>query len=136
MSFIAWNDRLSVGVEIIDSDHKKLVGMLNELYDAIADGTSKEILGDLLDRLVEYTSVHFAREESFFSRTGYPGAEAHKFEHANMIAWLVEMRTRLKSGSAMGPSLELVNYLKDWLFDHILGSDMEYGPHLNAMGIC
>jgi hemerythrin len=135
MPFIVWNDRLSVGVGVLDEDHKRLVGVLNDLYDAIRAGRGKETLGRLLDQLADYTLFHFRREEEFFAQTGYAGAVDHKAEHDNFAAWITKLRTRYVEGTAAAPSLEVINYLKDWLFDHILGSDQLYGAHLNEMGI-
>jgi hemerythrin len=135
MPFIAWSDRLSVGVEPVDADHKQLIAMINELYDGIVAGRSKEIVGGILDRLVEYTEFHFAREEEFFARTGYPDAAIHTREHNELRVWALKAQAQFRDGALAAPSLEVMNYLKDWLFDHILGSDMSFGPHLNAKGV-
>lgn len=135
MPFMSWNDRLSVGVEVIDSDHKKLLAMANRLYDAIVAGNSKEMLGDLFKELAEYTHTHFRREEAFFERTGYPSAAEHIREHQKLQKWVETTRTQFEKGLLPGPSLEVMNYLKNWLFDHIAGSDRQYGPFLNDKGI-
>lgn len=63
MPFAVWNDRISVGVETIDADHKKLIAMVNDLYDAILAGCGRKKLDSLLDHLIDYTRYHFAREE-------------------------------------------------------------------------
>ena len=132
MPFMVWNDRLSVGVAAVDADHKKMVKMINELYDAILAGSWREKLDGLLDRLVDYTRYHFAREEELFARTGYPEAEAHKREHDEMKEWMNSASNLHRDGSLPAPSLELMNHLKDWLFDHILGSDQKFAPHMKA----
>lgn len=135
MSFIVWNDRLSVGVATVDREHKELIAILSQLYDAIRSGAAREVLSDTLARLTHYTQYHFAREEALFAPTRYPDTEGHRLEHANMVAWLAEIRRKYDEGLTAGLSLDVVNYLKDWLFDHILGSDQEYVPHLRAVGI-
>jgi len=134
MPFMVWNDKLSVGVAAVDADHRKLVAMINELYDGIAEGRGREALGSILDDLVAYTRFHFAREEKLFAATGYPGAVAHKKEHDSLTAQVLEIQERFRSGSLAAPSLEVLVFLKDWLFDHIIGSDRDFGPHLNAVG--
>lgn len=134
MPFIVWNDRLSVGVEAIDDDHKCLVGILNDLYEAMGSRRNKQILGQLLDELVDYTRYHFDREEGMFG-ADYGEAPDHRAEHANFVAWIDEMQSRFMQGTATAPSLEVANYLKDWLFDHILGRDHRLGVHLNELGI-
>lgn len=135
MSLIAWNDRLLVGVQAIDADHKRLVGLLNDLYDAIERGVGQEIVGEVLRELEDYTRGHFAREEALFLQTAYPGAAAHRQEHAGMCAWVEDMQTAWREGRLGAPSLRLVNHLKDWLFDHILGIDQQIVPFLRTAGL-
>jgi hemerythrin len=132
MPFMVWNDRISVGVEAVDADHKKMMGMINDLYDAILAGCGRQKLSSLLDHLVDYTRYHFAREEELFARTGYPDAAAHKREHEQMAAWMKTAWHRYHNSSAEAPSFEVMNYLKDWLLDHILGSDQKFAPHMKA----
>lgn len=135
MAFMAWNDRLMTGIEAIDRDHRRLVAMINELYDAIRGAEGQPELSGMLDRLVDYTRVHFAREERLFVTTGYPLAAQHKAEHDGMVAWVTDMQQRYEAGTATAPSLQLMNALKDWLFDHILGSDQRYVKHMMASGL-
>lgn len=135
MPFMVWNDRLSVGVESLDDDHKQLVNMLNTLYDGIQEGRGREMVAGILDRLTEYTREHFAREEELLIRCEYPETMEHMHEHSNMTEWLVGLRQRLASGTAAGPSLEAVNFLKDWLFDHIRGADARYVPYVVGMAV-
>ncbi len=126
MSFVVWNDRISVEVEELDADHKKMVEMINDLYDAILAGNGRKNLDRLLDRLVDYTRYHFAREEAWMERIGFPDLAAHKQEHEKMAAWINTAWRDYHSNTAMAPSLETMNLLKDWLFGHILGSDQKY----------
>lgn len=135
MAFMVWNDRLMTGIAAIDGDHRKLVDMVNELYEAIREGKGHDAVHRVLDRLVEYTRFHFGREEALFARTGYPGQQQHKAEHDGMVAWVAGVQAHCADGTAAGPSLEVMNYLKDWLFDHILGSDQQYVAHLRATGV-
>lgn len=132
---MVWNDRLSVGVARLDKDHKKLLAVLNEMYALLQRGSAGEVLDDVLESLVDYTRRHFENEERLLIETRYPDLEVHKLEHEKMVAWLNQLRSRRTLGTAAGPSLETVNYLKDWLFDHILGSDQRYSAHLHAHGI-
>jgi len=125
---------MSVGVAVLDDDHKKLVGMLNQLHDGMAAGRSRATLGKVFDELVDYTKTHFAREEQFFAETGYPAAEAHKKQHDELTMRVMDLQTRYNNG-ALTLSKEVMNFLKDWLAYHIKGHDQEYGPHLNAKGI-
>ncbi|HEX4038421.1 MAG TPA: bacteriohemerythrin [Acidobacteriaceae bacterium] len=135
MSFIAWNDRLLVGVSVIDQDHKRLVRMLNELYDAIARGDGQAVVGDLLNRLELYTQDHFQREEALFTQSTYPHTAAHRRQHEWMRAKVAALQTSFREGTLGAPSLQLITILKDWLFDHILGIDQQIVPYLRAASL-
>jgi hemerythrin len=135
MPLMTWNDKLSVGVKVLDDDHKKLIGIINELNEGLSLGQGKEVLGKVLDELVSYTKVHFAREEEYFAKTGYAAAADHKKEHDALARQVIEIQAKYKSGAVTTLSLEVMRFLKRWLTNHIQGSDQEYGPHLNAKGI-
>ena len=135
MALMTWTDKLSVGVAAIDDDHKKLVGMVNELYDAMQAGHGKDSLGHILDGLVQYTRFHFAREERFFAQTSYPDAIAHKHEHDALTRQVLGVQQKYESGLTTTLSLDVLHFLKEWLIKHIQGSDQKYRPHLNAKGI-
>jgi len=135
MALMTWTDRLSVGVRVLDDDHKRLVGMLNELYDAMQAGHGKETLGRTLDGLIEYTKLHFAREETLFRQTGYPGATAHKQEHDALTRQVIEVQQKYAAGAASSLSVGVLTFLKNWLVQHSQGSDQKYRPHLNDKGI-
>jgi len=135
MPFLAWNDKLITGVETIDSDHVKMIALINELFDAIAAGQSRQVLGAILDQLVAYTQYHFAHEEAIFLKIDYVDRDAHKKEHDEMAAWARKTQEQFRNGQLAAPSLEVMNYLKDWLFDHVMGSDQKFVPYLNSKGV-
>ena len=132
---MTWTEKLSVGVEVLDDDHKKLVGMVNELHDKMKAGHGKEALGKVLDELVNYTKFHFEREERLFAKTGYPAAFAHKQQHDDLTKQVLDVQTKYKGGAVATLSLDVMDFLRNWLVNHIQGSDQKYGPHLNAQGI-
>ena len=130
-----WNDRMSVGVKIFDDEHKKLVGMLNALFDAVQAGKGKDALGKILDELINYTKNHFAREEDYMTKNAYPDFPAHKKEHEDLAKQVIEVQKKYHAGSTATLSMEVMNFLKNWLIKHIQGTDKKYGPFLNAKGI-
>lgn len=136
MPFMNWSDQLSVSVEALDADHKQLVEIINELYDGMLNNPKGELLDGIFERLVEYTKVHFAREEKFFELTHYPDTERHRQKHEEMTAWVSETQRKYKSGELSAPSMEVAMYLKQWLLNHIVGTDNKYKAHLNNNGIC
>jgi hemerythrin-like metal-binding protein len=133
MAFFNWSDSLSVGVKASDDDHKKLIDMLNRLYEGMKNGQGKEVVGKVLHDLIRYTKFHFAREEEFFAKTGYPALE-HKREHAELVKQAEELQSRHKSGEC-ALSIATLDFLKDWLIIHIQGTDKKYTEHLTAAGI-
>ncbi|MGA2889259.1 MAG: bacteriohemerythrin [Terracidiphilus sp.] len=135
LPFIAWTGKMSVGVAVLDDDHKKLIDLLNDLHNGITAGHGTERLGRVLDGLVEYTGTHFAREEEFFAQTGYPATEEHVQEHRDLTRLVLNIQARYKKGHFDALSAEAMDFLKNWLQGHILGSDMNYKAHLNAAGI-
>jgi len=135
MPFMTWTNEMSVGVKVLDDDHKKMVGYINDLHDGIVAGHTRQVLVGVLDHLTEYTQTHFAREEAFFAQSGYPAADRHKLEHESMVKHLQSVQARFESSSVIKLDLELMSFLQSWLAHHIQGMDKMYGPHLNAKGI-
>ncbi len=135
MPLMTWTEKLSVGVGVLDEDHKKLVGMLNELYDAMQAGQGRDSLGRILNGLVQYTTFHFAREEKFFAQTGYAAAALHKQEHDALTRQVLDVQQKYAAGVTSTLSLDVMQFLRNWLVNHIQGSDQKYRPHLNAKGI-
>ncbi|MGB9196095.1 MAG: bacteriohemerythrin [Terriglobales bacterium] len=135
MPLIAWNTRLSVGIDSIDKEHQKLVGLLNDFYDAVQNGKGKESLSKVLAGLIDYTKVHFANEEQLFAKTSYPDAAAHKNAHDDLTHQVLEIQKKYLQGANATLSIETLNFLKNWLLTHIQGTDKKYTSHLASHGI-
>ena len=106
---------------------------MNQLSKGMNRGQGRDFVGETLDELVRYTRYHFAREEEFFERTGYP-ADDHKREHRALVEQVVTLQSRYKAGET-ALAIETLDILKDWLGFHIKGTDTKYASHLNAKGI-
>ncbi len=135
MPLMEWSDKLSTGVPSIDQQHKKLVGMANTLYDAMKAGHGKEVLNETLAGLINYTVTHFNYEEKLFAQTGYPKAAPHVKEHEDLKKQVLAIQEKMKAGVSFAQSMEVMEFLKNWLINHIMGSDKAYAPHLTAKGI-
>jgi len=134
MAFLNWSSELSVGIPKIDQQHQKLVGFLNELYDAMQAGKGRDVLGKVLSDLLLYTKTHFASEEQAMSAHGYPGYEDHKARHDKMTKKVKELNEQFRQGT-LGSPIQITNFLKDWLGKHIMETDKKYGPFLTAKGV-
>lgn len=128
----AWGDKFKLGITSIDQQHEKLVGMLNELYAGYISGTAKAVMGGVLDELIAYTATHFKYEEEIFDRTGYSETAAHKHEHEVLVKKVLEVQAQFKADKNAVLSQDVMAFLRNWLMDHILGSDKRYVPHLIA----
>ena len=132
MSLMQWNDRLSVGVEMIDTDHKRLVEMVNELHDGFRAGKGKDALGKVLDGLINYTATHFGHEEAEMKKFKYPGTVDHMKEHAALVKQVLEVQAKYRAGSGAVLTMEVMAFLRDWLLKHIQGTDKALGAFLCA----
>ena len=135
MPLMTWTEKMSVGVAVLDNDHRKLVEMVNVLFDEIKSGKGKEGVGKTLDSLVAYTVEHFKREEQLFAKTLYSESAAHTAEHQKLCKQVGEIQQKYKAGATTAITLEVMSFLKNWLTNHIMGLDKKYGPHLNSKGI-
>ncbi len=135
MPLVTWNENLSVGVVSIDDQHKKLVTLLNQLHDGMIAGKGRDVLANVLKGLVDYTKTHFKYEEELFTRAGYPGAASHKKDHAELIQRVIDIHQKYNMTGPAALTIPVMNFLKDWLTNHIQGSDKRYVPHLKAKGI-
>jgi hemerythrin len=134
MALLTWNNSYSVKIKEFDEQHKKLVDMINHLHDSMKQGKGSDALGPILKSLAAYTQTHFASEERLMKQHGYPDYEAHKKEHNQLVMQVVEVQKQMASGKAP-LSQEVMNFLRNWLINHIQGLDAKYGPFLNAKGV-
>jgi hemerythrin-like metal-binding protein len=108
--------------------------MMNALHDAMSKGQGREIIGRLLKELTEYTVFHFKAEEDAMTAAKFAGLAAHREQHRALTAKVLELRTKVDAGKTT-ITLEVMNFLKSWLNDHIRGTDQMYGPALKKQSI-
>ncbi len=133
-NFVEWDDRLSVGIAAIDDDHKRLLDLLNKLQTAAHYHTGEAFEREALDALVDYTKVHFKREEDLMQANEYPDFAAHKQQHEAMIGD-VNKFVRDFEENREGTIEAMCQYLKKWLLNHIAGTDQAYSAHLRSRGV-
>ena len=133
MPYLSWSQSMSVGVPILDSDHKALFRIVNQLHDFSETGATQETLGIIFGNLVAYIDFHFDREEKVMKACGFPALEAHAEEHAEFARFIHDARERYAGIPDPDITRELLEYLKIWLNSHILIQDMAYKPYVTAM---
>lgn len=126
MAYIEWKKTYNIGIDEVDEQHKGLVEILNELYEAHHLGTASLIIDQTLIKLVNYTIYHFESEEKLFTKFNYEDAEKHVTEHKEFVDSIESFKMQAKKGNLL-LSLKTLDYLKDWTITHILGTDKEFG---------
>jgi len=134
MAFINWNDTYSIGVLKIDNQHKRLVQIINELSDAMGAGKGKDVLGKVLNELVLYVNTHFKSEEELMLQHGYEEYETHRYEHEKLTDEVKRFLEDLQTGKALLTG-QIMNFLRNWLMDHIVVKDKKLGKFLNSKGV-
>ncbi len=134
MAFINWDDKLSVGVKLFDNDHKELIALANRLHDSITVGAQQGVLAPILNELVKYTIYHFGHEEGLMIQYNYPDYDKHKIEHDALIEKVQDFDDQVQAGKT-SISLSLISFLKDWLVNHIMITDMEYKAFFEKKGL-
>lgn len=134
MAFIEWSEQYSVSIPKIDEQHKKLLDLVNKLHGAMASGQGKDALGTILEELIQYTDYHFKTEEAAFSRYGYSEAEVHKEQHQNLLNTANDLQKKYQKGTML-ISVETLNFLVEWVTNHILVQDKQYVSLLKGKDI-
>ena len=134
MAFLDWDDSYSVGHIEIDIQHRKLVNLINLLHDRMKEGKGKDASVGILKDLLEYADYHFKTEEDLMVKAEFPDLEKHREEHRSFEMKVHSMAMDAEKGEYL-ISLELNEFLKNWLTSHIKGSDKQYAPYLNEIGL-
>jgi len=123
---ISWKPFYSVGEPSLDADHKQIIGVINELIEAVDRGCDQGILKPVLDRLVKYTLMHFDHEEQVMQEHGYPDFPQHKALHDRLRKRTIDLREHIMFVTGR----DMLSFLKDWWLGHIQGEDKKYSPYL------
>ncbi|SHH91034.1 hemerythrin [Sporobacter termitidis DSM 10068] len=129
MEPVKWDESISVGVEALDSDHRRLVGMINKLAEALDAGESDKVLLNLLNGMKNYAIEHFSREESYMLFIKYPGLKAHKEQHARFVRKVIGFEADYKRDRAL-LGQTIMPFLMEWLIGHIMESDKKYCAYI------
>ncbi len=128
MSYWTWDSSLSVGINIIDEQHQRIVSYLNELDIAYLEGDNDKVTHILMG-LVDYTISHFAFEENLMAQSGYPLSDPHKMVHKVFVAHINNYKKQHESGRDI--TKKLMSELQIWLTNHIKKEDRDYVPYVN-----
>lgn len=124
MAYFQWSGQLSLGNPFLDADHRHIIALINDLHDAMREGAGDEIVGSVLFDLIVYCKGHFMREEEHMKHIGFRGYDAHKREHDALIGKVNTLYRDFKEGGRATLTIQTAHFLRDWLANHILKSDM------------
>jgi hemerythrin len=129
--FVEWEDRYSVGIPAIDRQHKELLNITNDLYNAcqLGDEAAREHFMNVIHRAVEYVKFHFSAEEQIMERIKFPESAEHKKQHESFVKRVLENVGEFESGKKFVPNT-FVRFLKDWILTHIAMSDQKYHTYI------
>ncbi len=134
MAYIDWQDDFSVNVKEIDDQHRGLIDIINSLYEAMLANKGRDLQKQTVNRMIDYAANHFALEEKYMKQFAYAGYQKHKGEHDQFTAKAHGLQERMnKAGSVL--TLEILNFLREWLRNHILKVDKEYSAHFTRNGL-
>lgn len=128
MPIMLWDKTLDIGVEAMNRDHREILDVMNELFDAQGAGNSGTSINTLVARLGEVCTLHFSREEEYMRQTGYPGFVAHKALHEKLLTRYRDFATAIRTAGGNADAA-FFNFLKFWLNSHIKGLDTKYAAH-------
>jgi hemerythrin len=134
VTYIQWQDDFSVKVKEIDDQHKTLIQMINSLHEAMLVHKARDLQKQTINGMADYAVKHFALEEKYMKQFGYAGYQKHKSEHDQFTAKALDLKERMdKTGFVL--TLEIINFLRDWLRDHILKVDKAYSAEFSRHGL-
>jgi hemerythrin-like metal-binding protein len=128
MAYFNWNKSMSVENDEIDSQHKQWIDTIENFYQGIQSGSSKDHMKSLIKSMKDYTVFHFKKEEDYMERIGYPQIDDHIKIHQDFIKRVQDFEERFSSGKLL-LSLEVTNFMKDWVVNHIMTADKKYAEY-------
>lgn len=134
MPMTEWTDDLSVNIQMLDDQHRKLIGLINNLYLAMKAGHGKSVLDQVLKEMTDYASYHFNAEKKLFENYQYPETANHLQEHQIFEKTIAELKEKHDKGN-LTASIETMLFLRDWLNKHIMETDKKYVSFLNNKGV-
>jgi hemerythrin-like metal-binding protein len=129
MAHFSWTDDLYTGSSLIDGDHRRLIGLVNALFETMESGQGNDRMSKAMNDLIAYSEEHFGREEAEMERIQYVASLAHKAEHIKLLKQIGELKAMLDAGARINiPAVS--DFLSAWLRDHILATDMKLASAL------
>ena len=124
MTTLAWSDEYSIGIDVIDRQHQRILDYINQVYNITADSKAEPALQEVLNNLIDYTYSHFEFEEALMEEAEYDDLDGHQLTHKNFCHLISKMKERFDRGEPV--AVELAEMLNRWLLNHIVADDRSY----------
>ena len=132
MALFEWDSAYELDVPQIDNQHRELVRMINDLYESIKAGQASETVNRTVSQLLKYVEIHFDTEELSMQERGYPDFHTHHILHEDLRRKVLDLKKDQLQGREIA-TFELLNFLTDWLKEHIAHEDKMFGEFLHKM---
>lgn len=134
--FVEWDNKYSVNIKQVDDEHKHLIDIINDLFDACTRGkeAAEEKFRLSIKDVVGYVKTHFSNEEDLMIKHNYPDYQNHKKQHELFVMKLLEEVARFEEGKQFVPN-HFVRFLKEWLLEHIAVTDKAYQKFFEEKGV-
>lgn len=133
MAYIKWDDKDSVGVKIIDDQHKHFIGLLNALYNCLKT-KNVDKLSDVIKDVTSYADYHFKTEEKYFDKFNYDAADEHKAVHKKMQLKVASFVNK-KGSDPIAVGFDLLYFMELWFLIHFKGADKKFAKLFNEHGL-
>ncbi len=127
VELVRWDDSFSNGIAEVDEQHQHLFTLVNRTYAAVIERANSAQVQEIVQALEQYTIEHFADEERYMTHARYPRYGEHKKIHDDFVHRVAQEREKLQAGFPL--DLSIVHFLRDWLVEHILKQDMDFGRY-------
>ena len=130
MPLLSWSDKFSINVESIDTQHRRLFELANEMYDMANTNSEKQALVRALNDLLDYTVYHFQSEERLMQEQNYPRYAAHRQVHEALTRQALDFKAKVDNGESVS-ARDFLKFLFDWLAKHIMDQDKKIGTYID-----
>ncbi len=131
---VKWNDKYSVGISVIDDEHKGFIDIINKIIAAKKHNDKPEEVREVLYEMIKYALNHFATEETYMIKFNFPGYQLHRNEHLDFADKAVANINKVINGDYQVAN-EILEYLKQWVLNHIQETDRKYIDRFNENGL-
>jgi hemerythrin len=131
---VTWSSTFSVGVKLIDDQHKGLLDLVNDMFNHSIDDeeAEREYFKKVIQKAVNYVKVHFATEERIMTATKFPGYAEHKKAHDTFVLTVVENIRNFEAGGKFSLA-GFTRFLKEWVLTHIAIMDKQYFSYFKSI---